>query len=116
MIMDAGYVPPEPSEGTIVIEVDPDLMDLVPMFLENRQTEIHEIRGAVASGDSAKVREIGHRMKGIGGGYGFDYVSVVGKALEDLAQAGNLSQVALWLGGLTDYLERVEPVEGPEED
>lgn len=109
------YVPPLPEQGPIIVEIDPELMDLLDMFLDARRAEVPALREAVRSGDHDTVREVGHRMKGIGGGYGFDYVTTVGGALEGLAKSGDLRGADRWIDGLEDYLQRVEPTEGPEE-
>ena len=54
-------------------------------------------------------------MKGIGGGYGFQYVSRAGAAMEDAARENRLDDARRWIEGLADYLERVE-VEPAEEE
>jgi hypothetical protein len=49
-------------------------------------------------------------MKGDGGGYGFDQISVIGDQLERAAMAHNLSALQDHLKGLKDFLARVEIV------
>lgn len=91
------------------MEVDPDLMDLVPMFLQKRRRDVGELRTALADADAA-VEDIGHRMKGLGG-YGFGYVGTAGAALEEMARSGDLSGANRWVEAIDDYLDRVEPRE-----
>jgi hypothetical protein len=110
------YQPPSPASGPIVIEVDPALWQFIPTFLTNRAVDLEKLRSAVDSGDAQLVRDIGHRIRGLGGGYGFDYVSVAGKALEHMGAAGDLTGGAEWVEGLADYLARVEPREGEPSD
>lgn len=105
------FRPPSPAEGPIEVEVEPDLMDLVPMFLENRGKEVGQLRAAVAEGDASTVEDIGHRMKGLGG-YGFAYVGEAGGALEEMARNGDLTGADRWIDAIEDYLARVEPREG----
>lgn len=93
------------------MEVEPELMDLVPAFIENRREDVGTLREAVRDGDVETVEEVAHRMKGLGGGYGFDYVSTAGTALVELARTGRLEEAGPWLDGLEDYLDRVEPEE-----
>lgn len=109
------FRPPSPAEGPIKVEIEPDLMDLVPMFLENRSKEVGQLRTALAEGDVTTVEDIGHRMKGLGG-YGFAYVGEAGAALEKMARSGDLSGADRWIDAIEDYLSRVEPRVGDSEE
>ena len=52
----------------IIAHVDPDLRDLIPGYLKNRQKDITTIKKALKAADFAKIRVLGHSMKGSGGG------------------------------------------------
>jgi hypothetical protein len=91
------------------VEVFPDLWELIPRFLANRTVDLDKLRNAVAAGDVKTVRDLGHDWRGLGGGYGFDYISTAGRALEEMAIRGDLSEGKLWVDALADYLARVEP-------
>ena len=69
----------------ITVSIDPELEDLVPGFLENRRKDVTTLAVAVHSKDVKTVRLLGHRMKGDGGGYGFQEISTIGEALEQAA-------------------------------
>lgn len=109
---DGALATPHPSEGPIPVDIDPDLMDLIPTFLENRRNEIGELREAVDAGDAGTVEDLAHRLKGLGGGYGFDYITTAGSAIEGLAREERLADVDPWLTALEDYLARVLPRAG----
>ena len=111
-----GPGPALPGEGRIEVEVDPEIFDLVPIFLEKRRQDLNELRVALEEADQETIRALGHKMKGMGGSYGFHHVSRVGIALEEAAEEGALARVSPWLDGLEDYLNRVEAVEGDPED
>lgn len=49
-------------------------------------------------------------MKGSGGGYGFNAVTDIGKAIEDAATRIDSEEVRRRLKELEDYIERVEVV------
>jgi HPt (histidine-containing phosphotransfer) domain-containing protein len=87
--------------------VERAILDLIPSFLSNRRREVESLRHAVIVGDFELVRRLGHRMRGVGGSYGFDYVSILGRRIE---QGGREHDVAL-LGELVadyeDYLSAV---------
>ena len=90
--------------------VDKDIADLIPMFLENRQTELETLRAALASSDLEQVRRIGHRMKGVGNSYGFAPISDLGKMIEDCAKANDAAGIGARLAEYADYLEKVKIV------
>ena len=89
------------------VEVAGELRDLIPRFLANRRLETEQLRAAVARGDLEAARRIGHTLKGVGGGYGFDEITRLGAAIESSARNGGREIVAL-TGELADYLDRVE--------
>lgn len=94
----------------IVVTVAKDLEDLVPTFMKNRGKELETLRTALAAGDFDQMRQLGHRMKGVGNSYGFEKVSLLGKQVEDIAKAGDRAALAACLADYADYLARVQIV------
>ena len=94
----------------IVVTVAKDLEDLVPTFMKNRGKEPETLRTALAAGDFDQMRQLGHRMKGVGNSYGFEKVSLLGKQVEDIAKAGDRAALAACLADYADYLARVQIV------
>ena len=92
----------------IVVQIDLDLEDIVPVFLENRQEDVTEIRDALNRGDFETVRILGHSMKGAGGGYGFDTVTDMGASLENAAIAEDRAEIEFTVNQLATYLECIE--------
>ncbi|HZC67063.1 MAG TPA: Hpt domain-containing protein [Nitrospirales bacterium] len=66
----------------ILVRVDPEIAELIPGFLANRRKDVTAMLDAVQRSDFETVRLLGHSMKGAGGGYGFDAITVIGGALE----------------------------------
>lgn len=97
--------------GRIVVRIDPGLRDLVPEFLENRRREVPALQAAIERGDLASVQAAGHRLKGDGGGYGFDAISGIGGALEEAAKRGDREALRRAVRELAAFLERVEVVD-----
>jgi HPt (histidine-containing phosphotransfer) domain-containing protein len=87
--------------------VPKDLEDLIPTFLQNRQKELQVLRDALAGGDMEQLRQLGHRMKGVGNSYGFEHVSVLGKRIEDGARAGDHAVLQTCIAEYADYLSKV---------
>ena len=87
-----------------------DLEDLIPVFIKNRTKEIALLRAALESGDYEQLKQIGHRMKGVGNSYGFAPISDFGKTIEDKAGASDKAGVDGCIGAYADYLEKVQIV------
>ncbi len=98
------------SDGKILVDIDPELEDLIPGFLSNRQRDIERVLAALAQDDFEAIRVIGHSMKGAGGGYGFDKLTELGAELEQAAIAQSRDEIKTLVDSLGDYLERVEVV------
>jgi HPt (histidine-containing phosphotransfer) domain-containing protein len=94
----------------IIVTVAKDLEDLVPTFMTNRGKELETLRQALAAGDFEQMRQLGHRMKGVGNSYGFEKVSLLGKLIEDGAKAGDRQGLNAQLTEYADYLARVQIV------
>jgi len=83
------------------------LLDLVPAFLRNRRTEVESLRQALATRDFEQLRQLAHRMRGVGSSYGFDYVTTLGREIEQYARSGDVQTLARLVGDYADYLENV---------
>ena len=98
------------AENGITVYIDPGLEEIVPGFLENRQRDVQALETALQGNDLASIRMIGHRMKGDGGGYGFDAISTIGAALEQAAAREDRSAIQRHTAELIDFLARVTVV------
>ncbi len=94
----------------IVVEIESELMPIVPEFLENRRKDCDRLEQFVESADYASIRTLGHRMKGAGGSYGFDLISELGELIETAGLAADRETVVAAQARLRDYLDRVEVV------
>jgi HPt (histidine-containing phosphotransfer) domain-containing protein len=94
----------------ITVTVAKDLEDLVPTFMKNRTKELETLRTALTAGDFEQMRQLGHRMKGVGNSYGFEKVSLLGKQIEDQAKTGERDALNACLADYADYLARVQIV------
>ena len=96
--------------GKIVVTIDVDIETLIPGFLEHRSGDIQSILEALAQSDYEVIQNLGHSMKGIGGSYGFDFITDLGHCLEQAAKEENPTEIRNFTHALSDYLERVEVV------
>ena len=96
------------SDEKIVVQVDPDLEDLIPGFLSNRASDLAALREALAGENFQSIQSIGHSLKGVGGGYGFTGMSEIGAAIEAAAKQQGLEELKGLIENYGEYLDAVE--------
>jgi hypothetical protein len=94
----------------IIVYLDPDLEDIVPGFLDNRRKDVETLTTCMKNGQLDTIRLLGHRMKGDGGGYGFNVISTIGHTLEQAALRGDLATIRESTTELTNFLTHVRVV------
>jgi HPt (histidine-containing phosphotransfer) domain-containing protein len=94
----------------IVVKVDPEIADLIPGFLNNRQKDIEKMESFLEEGNFEQIERLGHSMKGSGAGYGFKGVSGIGKSIEIAGKRKDVEGIKKGIEDLKDYLDRVEIV------
>lgn len=100
---------PSPFKPTdqLTVEISRDLEGIVPIFLNNRKKDVRTLRGALVTQDFRTVQTLGHRMKGDGGGFGFDRITEIGAAIERAAKLEDRSTIEQHIVQLEDFLKRV---------
>jgi len=96
------------ADTVIKVVVDKDLEDLIPVFMGNRHKELETLRAALAAADFEQLRQLGHRMRGVGNSYGFERISVFGKQVEDGARSGDRAGIEATIAEYREYLARVQ--------
>jgi HPt (histidine-containing phosphotransfer) domain-containing protein len=96
------------DEKDYKVTVERGIEDLIPVFLNNRRKEVETLREALAATDFEQLRQLGHRMKGVGVSYGFDHVSTLGKYIEDGARMGDRASLAARIDEYAEYLSKVQ--------
>ncbi|MBL6991316.1 MAG: Hpt domain-containing protein [Bacteriovoracaceae bacterium] len=96
------------SDKKFIIEIDSDIKELIPDYLENRAKEIVQLSKATSTQDFALLETIGHKLAGNAGGYGFDDLGVLGLALENAAIAHNMALIEIEVLKIKHYVENVE--------
>jgi Hpt domain len=92
----------------IRVVVDGDLAGIVPVFLGNLQTHLERVSECLSHGDFVEIGEIGHRLKGLGGGYGFDAITEMGGRLELAGEGSDATAIRRIRAELGEYLSRVD--------
>lgn len=90
------------------VYIDEDLKVIIPNFLKNRKNDIENMKNHLEENDLEKIEVIGHGMKGSGGGYGFDYISEIGKRIEKAAKEEDKENIKKSIIKLQEYLENIK--------
>jgi HPt (histidine-containing phosphotransfer) domain-containing protein len=98
------------TDNTYKVKVAKDIEDLIPTFMSNRRKELEALRVALAAADFEQLRQLGHRMRGVGNSYGFERISDLGKHIEEGARSGDRASLEAQVAGYADYLGKVEIV------
>jgi HPt (histidine-containing phosphotransfer) domain-containing protein len=88
--------------------VPTDLLELIPVFLENSQKGFQSLIRAIAAADFEMVHLIGHRMKGSGSSYGFETISAMGLEIEERAKARDKTELIRLAAKYRHYLANVQ--------
>ncbi|MBS0657203.1 MAG: response regulator [Verrucomicrobia bacterium] len=96
------------APAAAVVQLDPEIRDLVPEFLASQQTLLREAEEQAAAGDAGRLRSLAHRLQGTFAMYGFATASELASAAEDAAREGELERAAKHLGDLRAHLTAVE--------
>lgn len=93
---------------SIKIEVDEDLKDILPGFMENRRNDLQTLKELLSAGNLDQIEKIGHKVAGSSGGYGFHELGHIARKIEMAAKDKNIDMIS---GLITDYEANILDVE-----
>lgn len=94
----------------IVIHADPRLRAAIPAYLDKRREDVRAILAALEELDYEMIGELGHKMCGTGGGYGFPRITEIGASIHQAAKERNASAIRSQVAELSEYLQRAEVI------
>jgi HPt (histidine-containing phosphotransfer) domain-containing protein len=92
----------------IVYEIDKDLEEIVPAFLEGRKKDTEVIKKFVLDKNFEELRSVGHKLKGTAGSYGFMGLSKIGAQIEEAAKASNIDALKKLSLEYENHIKQVE--------
>lgn len=98
------------QSGKIRVRIDPDLQDLIPDYLKSRGKDLLVYQQALEKDNFEAIAILGHFMKGSGGGYGFNDLSSIGRAIEKVAINKDKESVRQSITAFKNFLNRLEVV------
>jgi len=96
-----------PVNDRIQVSVEDWLKPVVGGYLEKRRADIAKLREALDRGDFSTIQTLGHQMSGTGGGYGFERITEIGRAIEESALTGDATRIRVSIRDLDRYLGAV---------
>ncbi len=102
--------PAQSMEESFTVMVEDGMEDVVPGYLEKRRAEVPLYQTALAANDFETIKNLAHKMKGTGSGYGFPRLTELGSILEQAAIGDDAAQIGEALKQLAGYTARVKLV------
>jgi histidine phosphotransfer protein HptB len=78
--------------------------------LDKRREDVRAILAALEKLDYEMIGELGHKMCGTGGGYGFPRITEIGASIHQAAKERNSSAIRSQVAELSGYLRQVEVI------
>lgn len=94
----------------IIVSIDTDLKELIPWYLQKRESDVRILSEKIVQGDFETIRMLGHSMKGSGGTYGFTHITAIGYELEASARTMNSEGVRRGIEKLSHYLRQIKVI------
>lgn len=92
------------------LSLDKDFAECIPPFIDHVRESITAMHAALEDKSYDSILERSHQIKGAGGGYGLEQVSVEARAIEKAARENNEADIGKHLRELALYLDALEIV------
>ena len=79
----------EKSAPRTEVEVDPDILELVPGFCESRKRDLKNLNELLSHHDFTAIAKVSHTIKGVARPYGFPTLENLAVKLEIAAKEGD---------------------------
>lgn len=90
------------------VYVDPFLMNLIPVFLNNKRYDLKVLSQAIERRDLEKIRKIASSWRGICSSYGFYYLNTAAEQIDVLAQNEDFETLKLLIKYISHYLQNLQ--------
>ncbi|MFN0198030.1 MAG: Hpt domain-containing protein [Planctomycetaceae bacterium] len=86
---------------------DPDFEEILHLFVASIPEKQQSFRAQYLHGAWDELRRQAHQLKGSGGGYGFDDLTVKATSLETACKTQDIDQIGQALNSLLNYMGRI---------
>lgn len=104
-------ISPEPAEeeaSAIVVNIDQDLADLIPEFLQELDEEMRNMQQAIIDADYEKLTRLAHGYKGASGNYEVKELFNLYLKLENAAKAQNQAKCQMHFDDAAHFLKKMK--------
>ena len=91
-----------------IVQIDIDLQEILPKFIENRQKDLEMIKIYLENKDLIKIEVIAHKLAGNAGSYGFTHLGKIGLELEAACQSADLNTIKSKYEEYLNYMKFVQ--------
>lgn len=95
----------EVSSPRTEVEVDPDILELVPGFCESRKRDLKNLNDYIGNNDFISIAKVSHTIKGVARPYGFPTLENLAVQLEKAAKEGNQAACLEILNSALQYFK-----------
>lgn len=88
-----------------IIEVEEELMDLLPSFLLNRYMDCQKIELSLEKRDFKTIKRIGHDLKGVPGAFGYHFLTELGHRIEMAAINEGIAELVSYHSEFREFLK-----------
>jgi len=94
----------------IIVKIDSDLEEIIPMFIDNRHKDLKELDECLSSNDLSSIEVIAHKLAGNAGSYGFMDLSKIGANLEMACKEKNQEKIEKFISEYKNFMAKLEVV------
>lgn len=91
-----------------IIEVEEDIRDIIPNFIQNKRKDFAELKEALKKNDFKIIQHIGHVWRGSGSMFKFNFLTEKGAALETAAKNGRTEEIRKLISETENYFNNLE--------
>ncbi|GIX41526.1 MAG: hypothetical protein KatS3mg129_1259 [Leptospiraceae bacterium] len=93
------------------IEISKELEELIPLFRQETEKNLHLLRQAIENRDIETIKFISHKMKGASGSYGFEKISQWAKQIEEISKTTkSIEEIKKIFEELSEYYNNTEVI------
>jgi HPt (histidine-containing phosphotransfer) domain-containing protein len=90
------------------INIDADLQDLIPQFIENRRRDILDLQKLIEAKDARSIALLAHKIKGSAAGYGFKDLSMLASDLENAVKNNDFHSLEMISKKMKFHMDNIE--------
>ncbi|MBP6126232.1 MAG: Hpt domain-containing protein [Leptotrichiaceae bacterium] len=91
-----------------VLFLDKDIEVLMPNFRKSRLNELNNLKLAIENKDLNQFKAESHKIKGVAGSFGWQYLSKKAEEMENLTSLGNSKDLLELIKELEIHVEETE--------